>query len=80
MDSWPARIGPDGGIVIPAPFLGALGLEAGDEVVMVLDPHGSLRLLAPKQAILRAQELVATYVRKGRSLSRELLEERRRGL
>ncbi|MHC4136723.1 MAG: hypothetical protein ACYTDU_01270 [Planctomycetota bacterium] len=32
----------------------------------------------PDDAIRRAQELVAKYVRKGRRLSRELLEERRR--
>jgi len=70
-------LGPDGRIVIPAPFRRALGLEAGDKVVVVLDPRGGLRLLTPKQAILRAQELVAKYVPKERSLSRELLEERK---
>ncbi len=70
-------IGPNGRIVIPAPFRRALGLEEGDKVVVVLDPRGGIRLLTPKQAILRAQELVRKFVRKGRSLSRELLEERR---
>jgi AbrB family looped-hinge helix DNA binding protein len=72
-----ARIGPNGRIVIPAPFRRALGLEAGDAVVVVLDPRGGLRLLTPEQAIARAQELVEAYVRKGRRLSRELLEERK---
>ncbi|MHC4550441.1 MAG: AbrB/MazE/SpoVT family DNA-binding domain-containing protein [Planctomycetota bacterium] len=71
-----ARIGPHGRIVIPAPFRRALGLEVGDEVVVVLD-RGGLRLLTPRQAILRAQELVAQYVGKGRRLSRELLAERK---
>lgn len=72
-----ARIGPNGRVVIPAPFRRALGLEAGDEIVVLLDPRGGLRLLTPKQAIVRAQELVESYVRKGRRLSRELLEERK---
>jgi AbrB family looped-hinge helix DNA binding protein len=72
-----ARIGPNGRIVMPAPFRRALGLEVGDEVVVVIDPRGGLRLLTPSQAIERAQELVAAYVKKGRSLSRELLEERK---
>ncbi len=72
-----AHIGPNGRIVIPAPFRRAMGLEAGDRVVVVLDPRGGLRLLTPKQAILRAQELVAAYVGKGRRLSRELLAERK---
>jgi len=31
--------------------------------VVVLDPRGGLRLLTPQQAILRAQELVASCVR-----------------
>ncbi|MHC5051618.1 MAG: AbrB/MazE/SpoVT family DNA-binding domain-containing protein [Planctomycetota bacterium] len=70
-------LGPNGRIVIPAPFRRALGLEAGDKIVVVLDPRGGLRLLTPKQAIQHAQELVAKYVKKGRRLSRELLEERK---
>lgn len=69
------RIGPEGGILVSAPLLRAARLEAGDQVLVVPDPRGGLRLLTPVQ---RAQELVARYVRRGRSLSRELLNDRRR--
>ncbi len=72
-----ARIGPNGRIVIPAPFRRILGLEVGDELVVVLE-GGGLRLMTPEQAVLRAQELVARYVRKGRRLSRELLADRKK--
>jgi bifunctional DNA-binding transcriptional regulator/antitoxin component of YhaV-PrlF toxin-antitoxin module len=80
MHGMTARIAPDGSLAIPAPFLRAAGLQPGDELVMILDRRGGLRLLTPMQAIRRAQELVARYLPKGRSLSRELLAERRRGV
>jgi AbrB family looped-hinge helix DNA binding protein len=71
-----ARLGPNGRIVIPAPFRRALGLKVGDELVVVLE-GASLRIMTPEQAVQRAQDLVAQHVRKGRRLSRELLNERK---
>lgn len=66
----------DGRLVVPATFRKALGIKPGDEVVMVLE-EGELRVLGTRQAIARAQSLVRRYVPEGRSLSQELIQERR---
>ena len=53
-----------------------MGLHVGDEVILRLE-DGEVRIFTPQQAIKRAQELVRRYVPEGRSLSDELLEERK---
>lgn len=70
------RMSKDGRLVVPATFRKALGIKPGDEVVMVLE-EGELRVLGARQAIARAQSLVRRYVPEGRSLSQELIQERR---
>ena len=65
-----------GRVVIPAEYRRALGLRAGDAVVIQLD-DGALRILTRAQAIRRAQEIVAKYVSPDRSLVDELIAERR---
>jgi bifunctional DNA-binding transcriptional regulator/antitoxin component of YhaV-PrlF toxin-antitoxin module len=62
--------------VIPAAFRKALGLKTGDEVLLVLE-DGELRVVSPRQAVARAQNLVRRYVSRERSLSEELIQERR---
>ena len=71
-----ARIGKAGRLVIPAPHRKALGLEAGDEVVLILEDD-ELRMMTPQTAIRQAQELVRQYVPRDRSLVAELIRERR---
>lgn len=71
-----AKLGEGGRVVIPAAYRKALGLKPGDEVVIVLD-EGQIRVFTPHQATKQAQELVRRYISKGRSLSEELLQERR---
>ena len=66
-----------GRVVVPSLFRKALGLRPGDAVIMVLEDE-EVRLLTPSRAIRRAQEIVRHYVGEGRSLSDELIEERRR--
>ena len=65
-----------GGLVIPAAYLEALGLKVGDKVLMILE-DGEIRIVNRNQAIKRAQTLVRRYVPEGRSLSEELIKERR---
>jgi AbrB family looped-hinge helix DNA binding protein len=67
----------DGGcVVIPAEYRKALGLEPGDELIVALE-DGELRLFTLQQAVRRAQAIVRKYIPEGRSLSDELIAERR---
>ena len=70
------RLNENGRVVIPAIFRTALGLEAGDELVMELDDK-ELRISTMKHRIERAQNRIRTYVKPGTLLSDELIAERR---
>ena len=70
------RIGKAGRLVIPAPQRKALGLEAGDEVMLMLEDD-ELRLMTPQTAIRQTQAMVRRHVPRGRSLVKELIRERR---
>jgi len=72
-----ARLGEGGRLVIPAEYRKALGVDVGDELVLVLE-EGSLRVSTPREAIRRAQALVRSYVPEGKRLSDELIAERRK--
>lgn len=65
-----------GRLVIPAAYRKALGLKPGDEVLLSLE-DGEIRVVSTRQAVARAQTLVRRYIPKGRSLSEELIKERR---
>jgi AbrB family looped-hinge helix DNA binding protein len=70
------RLNENGRVVIPASFRAALGIEAGDELVMQLDDK-ELRISTMKHRIERAQNRVRKYVKPGTLLSEELIAERR---
>jgi len=70
------QIGEGGRVVIPAVMRAALGVGVGDTVLLRFD-DGELRILTPRQALRRAQELVRQYVPEGVSLVDELIAERR---
>jgi bifunctional DNA-binding transcriptional regulator/antitoxin component of YhaV-PrlF toxin-antitoxin module len=70
------KLGEGGRLVVPVEYRRALGVEAGDEGVLLLE-EGSLRVVTPQEGIRRAQALVRSYVPQGRKLSDELIEERR---
>ena len=65
-----------GRLVIPAAYRKALGIKPGDEVILVLE-DGEMRVISTRQAIARAQTLLRHYIPKDRSLSEELIKERR---
>ncbi len=77
MNECRTRIGKGGRVVIPAPWRHALRVDAGDEVLLVLE-EDSIRVLTPAQAVRRAQAIVWRHVPAGRRLSEELVAERRR--
>ena len=72
------KLGPGGRLVIPAEYRKALGVGAGDEVILLLE-DSSLRILTLPEAIRLAQVAVRSYVpeKSGRSLGDELIAERR---
>lgn len=70
------KIRENGRLVIPAAYRKALGLKTGDEVLLVLE-DGEIRVVSARQAIARAQTLLRHYIPEGRSLSEELIRERR---
>ena len=73
-----SRINNQGRIVIPAECRAAAGLKSGDEVLIEAVGEGELRLRTKRQAIKRAQAIVARRVPKERDLVAELIAERRK--
>jgi len=71
------RIGAGGRIVIPHEIRDALDVREGDDLLLEVDDQG-LHVRSVRQAVQRAQQTVARYVKPGRSLVGELIEERRR--
>jgi AbrB family looped-hinge helix DNA binding protein len=71
------KIGAGGRIVIPREMRAALDVREGDDLLLEVDAHG-LHVRSVRQAVRRAQKVVAKYVKSGRSLSEELIAERRR--
>lgn len=70
------KINENGRVVIPASFREALGIRAGDELVLRLE-NDELRITTMKQRLERARALVRKYVKPDRSLVDELISERR---
>jgi AbrB family looped-hinge helix DNA binding protein len=63
-------------VVIPASFRKALGLHAGDEIVLRIEDD-ELRITTLKRRLERAQRRIRGYVKPGTSLVDELITERR---
>jgi AbrB family looped-hinge helix DNA binding protein len=70
------RIDRGGRLVIPADYRKALGLNPGDEVSLRLE-DGEIRVASKRRAIVQAQHLLRRYIPAGRTLSEELIRERR---
>lgn len=70
-------IGPDGRIVVPAPYRKAMGIVEGEQVMLRL-VGDEVHIGSRANEIRRAQELVAKHVPADVSLVDELITERRR--
>jgi AbrB family looped-hinge helix DNA binding protein len=70
------RVGEKGRVVIPASIREALGIRIGDEVVLRIEDN-ELRLSTLKTRLARAQQRLRKFIKPGRSLSGELIAERR---
>jgi len=71
-----AHLNENGRIVIPAPFRQALGIQAGDEVVLLLEGD-EVRITTQRRRIQRAQSRARRYLKPGVSLVDELHADRR---
>jgi AbrB family looped-hinge helix DNA binding protein len=70
------RVNENGRVVIPVSFRKALGINAGDEVVLRIEDD-ELRITTLKRRVERAQRRIRRYIKPGRSLAGELIAERR---
>ena len=70
------QVNENGRVVIPAPFRKALGIHAGDELVLRVEDD-ELRITTQQRRIQRAQRRARKYLKPGTSLVEELLAERR---
>ncbi len=66
----------DGTVEIPPELSTAMGWQAGEKLTAQMQ-DGEIRLFSQAQAIRRAQAWVSSFVTEGRSLSDELIAERR---
>jgi AbrB family looped-hinge helix DNA binding protein len=71
------KVNENGRVVIPALFRKALGIHAGDVIVLRMEDD-ELRITTLKRRIERAQQHVRKYVKPGVSLVDELIADRRR--
>lgn len=71
------RVNQNGRVVIPASFRRALGIRAGDELVLRIEDD-ELRITTLKRRIKQAQHLVRKRVKPGKSLVDELIADRRK--
>jgi AbrB family looped-hinge helix DNA binding protein len=70
------KVNENGRVVIPASFRKALGIAAGDEVLLRIEDD-ELRITTMKRRIERAQGRARKYIKPGVSLVDELIAERR---
>jgi len=70
------RVNENGRVVIPASYRKALGIKAGDEVILRME-EDELRITTMKRRIERARRRIRQYVKPGVSLADELIAERR---
>ena len=70
------RVNENGRVVIPASYRRALGIKAGDEVILRMEDD-ELRFTTMKRRLERARRRIRQYVKPGVSLADELIAERR---
>jgi AbrB family looped-hinge helix DNA binding protein len=70
------KVNENGRVVIPAAFRKALGIKAGDQVILSVEDN-ELRITTMKRRIERAQQRARKYLKPGVSLVDELIAERR---
>ncbi len=70
------RLSENGRVVIPANVRKALGVEAGDEIILQQEEN-SFRLTTQQQRIAEAKRRIRRYIKPGSKVVDELIAERR---
>jgi AbrB family looped-hinge helix DNA binding protein len=75
-DAFPVQLGDRGRLVLPAEIRKRLNLRQGDQLLVTVQPDGTLRLASPRLAVRETRGLYRARARH-RSLADELIAERR---
>lgn len=70
------EVAKDGKVEIPSDVATALGWQAGEKLTVQVQ-DGEVRIFSQAQAVRRVQAWVKSFVAEGRSLSDELIAQRR---
>lgn len=76
MDTITAKLEKSGRILIPAAIRRKLNLKEGSEIILHVDETG-IHMGTREQALARIHERLRRYIHKDRTLSEELIRERR---
>jgi AbrB family looped-hinge helix DNA binding protein len=76
IEAFQIQLGDRGRLVLPAQIRKQLNLREGDELLVTVQPDGSLRLMSPRQVVRETRGLYRARARR-RSLADELIAERR---
>ena len=71
-----AKVSEGGRVVIPAELRARLGIAIGDSLLWIEDEQG-LRLVTPRAALRRAQQVAAKYKRPGVDEVDEFIRDKR---
>ena len=77
MSSRAVKVIEGGKLVIPAQFRRAMGIAAGDTLVVEIMPDGDLRIRSLAAAVKRAQSIVGGFIKGRGSMAGELMAERK---
>ena len=72
-----ATLNESGRIVIPASIRRLLGVQPGDEIILLVE-NDEVRMTTARRRMERAQQLFEQYVGKGARLPDELIADRRK--
>lgn len=78
MSTISVRVEKSGRILIPVAVRRKLGLKEGKSELLLNIDHGSVDVTTRAQALAEVQKWAAQYAKPGRSISDELIKERRR--
>jgi len=67
---------PNGEVTIPEEVYTSMGWQIGEKLIVRVE-NGEMKIFSQAQAIAQAQKWVASFILAGRSLSDELIAERR---